>query len=135
MKMIYLSKYFTKGTLYINTSEHAKLGVNSFPNLGLIKEEVDKKGDELFKQMKDDEDKDLKSAKDDTDSDNNLVQWIKMLNKDIGKKEIVDKIVKKLTDLAWFNFSDKNLLNEYRFNIFKWRSRWSKRFNEFSFIK
>ena len=74
MKMIYLSKYFTKGTLYINTSEHAKLGVNSFPNLGLIKEEVDKKGDELFKQMKDDEDKDLKSAKDDTDSDNNLVQ-------------------------------------------------------------
>ena len=117
------TKYFTKGTISTKTpeqlKEEEKLGVNSFANIGLTKEEGDKKRDELLKEMENDEDKDTsedsKSSSDEKDSDNYLVQCLKLINKglDNGKNEFVnDKTVQNLTNLATINFPDKNLFNE-----------------------
>ena len=109
-------KYFTKGTINTKTPEQfkedEKLGINSFENLGLTKEEGDKKRNELLKEKENPLDEE---EKDPEDSDNYLVQCLQIINKglDKGKNDFVDdKTVKNLTDLASINFPDKDLFKE-----------------------
>ncbi|MBP3801733.1 MAG: hypothetical protein J6I85_06920, partial [Clostridia bacterium] len=115
------AKYFTRGTISTKTPEQLReeeqLGINSFANLGLTKEEGDKKRDELLKEMEEeknaeptDEPKDIPE-----DSDNYLVQCLKIINNglDKGKNEFVnDKTVQNLINLASINFPNKKLFNE-----------------------
>ena len=119
-------KYLTKGTISTKTpeqlKEEEKLGINSFANLGLSKEEGDKKREEILNDIKDNKRKD--SADSSTtggdespseDSDNYFVQCLKIINKglDNGKNEFVDdKTVRNLTNLATVNFPDKFIFNE-----------------------
>ena len=114
-------KYLTKGTICTKTpeqlNEEEKLGINSFANLGLSKEEADKKREQLLNDLKDDKSKDSTSSGDENsdDSDNYFVQCLKIINKglDNGKNEFVDdKTVQSLTNLASVNFPDKHLFSE-----------------------
>ena len=123
-------KYLTSGTICTKTpeqlKEEEKLGINSFANLGINKEEADKKREQILNEMSNEN----KNRKDSTssnttggeededqsnDSDNYFVQCLKIINKglDNGKNEFVDdKTVKNLTNLATVNFPDKFIFNE-----------------------
>ena len=113
-------KYLTKGTICTKTpeqlKEEEKLGINSFSNLGLSKEEADKKRAQLLNDLKDDKSKDSTSSGEESDdSDNYFVQCLKIINKGLnnGKNEFVDeKTIQHLTNLATVNFPDKFLFNE-----------------------
>ena len=114
-------KYLTKGTICTKTpeqlKEEAKLGINSFANLGLSKEEADKRREQILNDLSDEKSKDSTSSSDENadDSDNYFVQCLKIINKglDNGKKEFVDdKTIQVLTNLATVNFPDKFLFNE-----------------------
>ena len=119
-------KYLTKGTISTKTpeqlKEEEKLGINSFANLGLSKEEADKKRTEILNDIKENKRKDSNDSSTTgeeesptEDSDNYFVQCLKIINKglDNGKNEFVDdKTVKNLTNLATVNFPDKFIFNE-----------------------
>lgn len=106
-------KYFIKGTINTKTpeqlKEEGKLGINSLAHLGLIKEESDKKRDELIKDLEN-RTKNGPSEEEEPipqDSDNYLVQCLQIINKglDNGKDQFIDeKTVKNLTILASINF-------------------------------
>ena len=115
------NKYLTKGTIFTKTpeqlKEEEKLGINSFTNLGISKEEADKKRAQFLQDLNEDKSKDSTSSEEENsdDSDNYFVQCLKIINKglDNGKNEFVDEnIVKNLTNLASSNFPDKNLFKE-----------------------
>ena len=98
-------KYLTHGTICTKTpeqlKEEEKLGINSFANLGISKEESSTTGGEEDKTS--------------DDSDNYFVQCLKIINKglDNGKDEFVDdKTVRNLTNLASVNFPDKFIFSE-----------------------
>ena len=121
-------KYLTQGTINTKTpeqlKEEEKLGINSFANLGINKEDADKKREEILNELnKENQRKDSNSSsttgeesnKESDDSDNYFVQCLKIINKglDNGKEEFVDdKTVKNLTNLASVNFPDKFIFNE-----------------------
>ena len=122
-------KYLTFGTISTKTpeqlKEEEKLGINSFANLGMSKEDADNKREQILNQMKDGDKKRKDSTSSSTtggeenshsdDSDNYFVQCLKIINKglDNGKNEFVDdKTVKNLTNLATVNFPDKFIFNE-----------------------
>ena len=122
-------KYLTHGTISTKTpeqlKEEEKLGINSFANIGMSKEDADKKREEILNEMKDEGKKRKDSTSSSTtggeedhqsdDSDNYFVQCLKIINKglDNGKDEFVDdKTVKNLTNLATVNFPDKFIFNE-----------------------
>ena len=114
-------KYFTRGTISTKTPEQLKeeeqLGINSFANIGLTKEEGDKKRDELLKEMEEEKNAEPTEESKDIpeDSDNFLVQCLKIINNglDKGKNEFVnDKTVQNLINLASINFPNKKLFNE-----------------------
>ena len=85
------SKFLTKGTICTKTpeqlAEEEKLGINSFANIGLTKEEQDKKRNQMINDLKDDKSRDSTSSSD-------------------------DKTVQNLTSLPAFNFPDKFLFSE-----------------------
>ena len=123
-------KYLTHGTICTKTpeqlKEEEKLGINSFANLGISKEEADKKREEILNDMNNNENKKRKDStsssttggeedKTSDDSDNYFVQCLKIINKglDNGKDEFVDdKTVRNLTNLASVNFPDKFIFSE-----------------------
>ena len=122
-------KYLTHGTISTKTpeqlKEEEKLGINSFANIGMSKEDADKKREQILNEMKDEGKKRKDSTSSSTtggeedhqsdDSDNYFVQCLKIINKglDNGKDEFVDdKTVKNLTNLATVNFPDKFIFNE-----------------------
>ena len=113
------AKYFTKGTICTKTpeqlKEEEKLGINSFANIGLTKEEGDKKRDEILQDLENKQKNGPSEEPTTDDSDSYLVQCLKIINKglDNGKNEFVDdKTVQNLTNLATLNFPDKHLFNE-----------------------
>ena len=123
-------KYLTQGTINTKTpeqlKEEEKLGINSFANIGINKDEADKKREQLLNEMNNEEKKRKDSSSSSTsvsetepsspeDSDNYFVQCLKIINKglDNGKNEFVDdKTVRNLTNLASVNFPDKFIFSE-----------------------
>ena len=104
-------KYLTKGTICTKTpeqlKEEEKLGINSFANLGISKEEADKKRQQLLNDEDKGKDSTSSGEENPDDSDDYFVHCLKIINKglDNGKDEFVDdKTVQILTNLATVNF-------------------------------